>query len=109
MSNRDDFGFQMLDWTKYTRMKSKANHQKAIQHFKQLGEFEDGMVLHHIDFTMIYFDPDRYVEWRIEDLLPMTKSQHVKLHLDFARRSRLGLFDDVWMARCKNLSWVRGC
>ena len=96
-------------WTKYMRMKSKANHQKAVQHFKQLGEFEDGMVLHHIDFTMFYFDLDRYVEWIPEDLLPMTKSQHAKLHLDFARRSRLGLFDDVWMARCKNLSWFKGC
>ena len=96
-------------WTNNMRMKSKTNHAKAVQHFKQLSEFEDGMVLHHIDFTMIYFDPDRYVEWIPEDLLPMTKLQHVKLHLDFARRSRLGLFDDVWMARCKNLSWLTGC
>ena len=107
MNTWDDFRCQKLDWTKYMRMKSKANHKKAVQHFKQLCEFEDGMVLHHIDFTMIYFDPDRYVEWNPEDLLPMTKSQHVKLHLDFARRSRLGLFDDVWMARCKNLSWFK--
>ena len=109
MSNRDEFRCQTLDWTKYMRMKSKTNHKKAVQHFKQLGEFEDGMVLHHIDFTMIYFDPDRYVEWVPEDLLPMTKSQHIKLHLDFARRSRLGLFDDVWMSRCKNLSWFTDC
>ena len=109
MNTWDDFRCQKLDWTKCTWMKSKANHKKAVQHFKQLGEFEDGMVLHHIDFTMIYFDPDRYVEWIPEDLLPMTKSQHVKLHLDFARRSRLGLFDDVWMSRCKNLAWFKGC
>ena len=109
MNNRDEFRCQKLDWTNYMTTKSKANHKKAVQHFKELGEFEDGMVLHHIDFTMIYFDLDRYVEWKPEDLLPMTKSQHVKLHLDFARRSRLGLFDDVWMARCKNLSWFTGC
>ena len=95
-------------WTNYMWMKSNANHEKAVQHFKQLGEFEDGMVLHHIDFTMFYFDPDRYVEWNPEDLLPMAKSQHLKLHSDFARRSRLGLFDDVWMYRCKNLSWSTG-
>ena len=109
MNSRDEFRCQKLDWTTYMTSKSNANHKKAVQHFKQLGEFEDGMVLHHIDFTMIYFDPDRYVEWHPEDLLPMTKSQHLKLHLDFARRSRIGLFDDVWMSRCKNLSWFTSC
>ena len=96
-------------WTKYMKTKSNANHEKAVQHFKQLGEFEDSMVLHHIDFTMFYFDPDRYVEWNPEDLLPMTKLDHLRLHSDFARRSRLGLFDDVWMSRCKNLAWLTDC
>ena len=94
-----------MTWTPYMKRKSSANYAKAVQHFKDIGEFEDGMVLHHIDFTMFYFDPDRYVEWNPEDLLPMTKSQHVKLHLDFAKQSRLGLFDGVWNFRCKNLSW----
>lgn len=105
MSNRDDFRCEISHWTKYMMTKSKTNHEKAVQHFKAIGEFEDGMILHHVDFTMFYFDPDRYIEWNPEDLLPMTKSYHTKLHLDFAKRSRLGLFDDVWNFRCKNLSW----
>lgn len=55
MTNWDEFRCQKLDWTNYMRMKSKTNREKAVQHFKQLGEFEDGMALHHIDFTMIFF------------------------------------------------------
>ena len=109
MNNRDEMLEEKSHWTNYMRMKSKTNHKKAVQHFKELGEFEDGMVLHHIDFTLFYFDPDRYVEWKPEDLLPISNLDHLRLHCDFARRSRLGLFDDVWMSRCKNLSWFKGC
>lgn len=94
-----------MTWTPYMKRKSSANYAKAVQKFKDIGEFKDGMILHHVDFTMFYFDPDRYVEWNPDDLIPLTKSQHVKLHNDFSRRSSLGLFDGVWNFRCKNLSW----
>ena len=30
MNSRDDFRCQKLDWTKYMRMKSKTNHEKAV-------------------------------------------------------------------------------
>ena len=94
-----------MTWTPYMKRKSSANYAKAVQHFKDIGEFKDGMILHHVDFTMIFFDPDRYIEWNPDDLIPLTKSQHVKLHNDFSRRSSLGLFDGVWNFRCRNLSW----
>lgn len=105
MNLRDEMREEMSQWTDYMKRKSQTNHDKAVKHFKEIGEFEDGMVLHHIDFTMFYFDPDRYVEWNPEDLKPMSQTQHLRLHNDFARRSRLGLFDDVWKYRIKNLTW----
>lgn len=39
--------------------------------------------LHHIDPTMKYFDLNRYAEWRMEDVVPMKMSDHIKLHKDF--------------------------
>ena len=36
--------------------------------------------LHHIDANLKKTDRDRYDEWRIEDLVPMLKSEHTSLH-----------------------------
>ena len=38
------------------------------------------MVLHHKDPTLKYRDPERYLEWRIEDLEVMTNADHTSLH-----------------------------
>lgn len=37
-------------------------------------------VLHHKDPELRHKDPARYAEWRIEDLEPMLKSEHTRLH-----------------------------
>lgn len=38
------------------------------------------MVLHHKDPTLKYRDPQRYLEWRVEDLEVMTVREHARLH-----------------------------
>ena len=40
----------------------------------------DGLVLHHKDPTMRYNNPERYRQWNPEDLVVMTRAEHVKLH-----------------------------
>lgn len=40
----------------------------------------DGLVLHHKDPTMRYNNPERYKQWNPEDLVVMTRAEHVKLH-----------------------------
>lgn len=63
------------------------NHGKAERYFIDLGimpEKEDRTerwCLHHIDWTLKENDPERYEQWNIEDLLPMTVRQHRRLHM----------------------------
>ena len=39
-----------------------------------------GWVLHHKDPTLRHTDINRYNEWRIEDVVPMTNEEHSRLH-----------------------------
>lgn len=39
-----------------------------------------GYVLHHIDENMKYENPMRYIQWREEDVVPMSKGEHTRLH-----------------------------
>lgn len=41
---------------------------------------QDGWVLHHKDENLKQTDLQRYKEWRVDDLVPMTRSEHAKLH-----------------------------
>lgn len=64
-----------------------TNKQKAEQYFIDIGimperkDRTERWILHHIDWTMKYTNPERYEEWRVEDLLPMTIKQHQRLHM----------------------------
>ena len=53
------------------------NYIKAKEYYN----LQPGWVLHHKDVDLKKNDPERYNEWRIEDLVPMTKSEHIKYHL----------------------------
>lgn len=55
-----------------------AKWREARRHFGV--ENNPEMVLHHIDPTLRERDPERYREWRIEDLAVMTKGEHSSLH-----------------------------
>ena len=54
------------------------NHcrHSALKYFN----VQKGYVLHHKDNTLMLTDINRYIEWRPEDLVVMTLSEHSKLH-----------------------------
>lgn len=55
-------------------------HKEAREYFGVYGN--NDYVLHHKDKTLKYTDPERYAEWRIEDLEVMTREEHNKVHID---------------------------
>lgn len=56
---------------------SKRNNKKARKYFGLKG-YE--YVLHHINPDWKYNDVERYIQWNIEDLVVMSRSEHQKLH-----------------------------
>lgn len=95
---------EKFDWNDYLINKSIRNNRKARQYFKSIGEIPEYSselyVLHHIDPTMKYFDLSRYTDWRIEDLMVLTDSEHQKLHKDFERRNaEYGFLDKLMEER----------
>ena len=63
----------------------KINHTKAWCYFIASGLLpynakKNEWVLHHKDIELKYVNPARYNEWRVEDLVPMLKSEHTRLH-----------------------------
>lgn len=51
-------------------------YEKAKKYFN----LPKGWVLHHKDVELRNTDLDRYIHWLPEDLVPMTKSDHMRLH-----------------------------
>lgn len=47
-----------------------------------------GMVAHHKDQTLIYRDPDRYIQWNPIDIELMSKADHIRLHRIGKRHSQ---------------------
>lgn len=62
-------------------MAERERHEWAVGYYAGLGIWQEGMVLHHNDTTLKYRDPERYHEWRVEDLRPLTVPQHASLHM----------------------------
>lgn len=89
MDNRDGYNFNRTQKThEIMTKKEKTNHDKAVEYYKSMGIWIEGMVLHHMDPTLKYTDPGRYHEWRIGDVVPMTVEQHLRLHMSL--RNPLG-------------------
>ena len=57
---------------------NRENHDKARKYFGIYGNLEYD--LHHKDVNLINTDPDRYNEWRPEDLMVLTHIEHSRLH-----------------------------
>ena len=57
-----------------------SNRSKAYREACEYFNLPKGWVLHHKDVTLKSLNPKRYKEWRPEDLVPMTKSEHMTLH-----------------------------
>lgn len=81
-----------FEYNKYLFEKSQKYHKLAWNHFLETGDIPVDNTeiwhLHHIDPTLKYFDLSRYCEWRIDDIMPLTVADHMKLHWDFQRRER---------------------
>lgn len=65
--------------------KERKNHDYAWDLFVSIGAIPENTdkhewCLHHIDESMKYNDPERYDEWRPEDLVPMRTEDHIRLH-----------------------------
>ena len=67
------------------------NRKNAWIHFypEGNGKAKPGYVLHHKDETLRKNDPERYNEWRIEDLEMMTMSEHFLLHHKDTNKSEI--------------------
>lgn len=59
----------------------RERHDIAVDYFTALGIWTPGMVIHHTDTTLKQRDPERYHEWRVEDLRPMSIASHNSLHM----------------------------
>jgi len=70
------------------------NHRNAWGYFVSIGAIPPDAtnvdwVLHHKDPSLRKNDPERYKQWRIEDLQPMTRADHTQLHWTFKEEARL--------------------
>lgn len=97
-----------VEWSDYLIAKSKHCRKKTWNWFVQNGDIPENRYerwcLHHIDPTMKYFDLSRYAEWNADDVIPMTQSQHMKLHQDFLSRNKEYGFLDKLMVDAMNAS-----
>ena len=67
---------KVLGLTKEQKQIYNTCHKKAIEFYN----LPKGWVLHHIDPTLQHRDIERYIRWYPEDLQPMSKSEHKRLH-----------------------------
>lgn len=66
-----------------TKTISPSKAKKLAWNFFEQNGFKNhvGMVLHHKDITLKSKDPARYNQWLVEDLMPMSKVEHRRLHM----------------------------
>lgn len=58
--------------------RSRRNNIKARKYFGIYGD--NNLVLHHTDITLKTTNYERYIEWNPEDLVVVTRSEHMLLH-----------------------------
>lgn len=64
---------------------------------KELGiKGNKNLVLHHKDTTLRHNNVERYIEWRLEDIEILTKSQHSSLHLALRNKARIYEHREPW-------------
>ena len=65
-----------MELTKEQRRIYRINRKAAADYYN----LKKGWVVHHKDINMKENDIDRYIQWNVEDLVPMTRAQHRALH-----------------------------
>lgn len=69
-----------------TELEFASTEQKQLNYHnwykarKELNLIGTGLVLHHKDPNLKYTNLERYIQWNIEDLEVMTKSEHNRVH-----------------------------
>ena len=63
----------------------RINHNITFAYYQAIGKIPKNVkknewCLHHVDATLRYRDKARYDEWRVEDVVPMLKSEHTSMH-----------------------------
>ena len=53
-----------------------TNRNKCRKYYTDLGTYKSGMVLHHKIFNC-----DNYEDWKIDEIEPMDKREHSRLHM----------------------------
>ena len=74
---------EMNTYSRLTQEQRRVSMNNRNHRWKEIcGSYKGikGYVLHHVDVTMINNDPERYIEWRAEDLKMMSKRDHLRLH-----------------------------
>lgn len=69
----------MINTNQMTEEQKSINRKNHYQRKKEL-KVKPGYVLHHKDVNMRFNDIDRYIEWRPEDLVVLSLSEHTTLH-----------------------------
>ena len=86
--------FHGLDLTRDQITKYNVNHRLAVKYFESIGLLPKdrkpySYSLHHKDENLRHTDIERYIEWRIEDLIVVESSKHMKEHM-IGNTSHLG-------------------
>lgn len=81
---------QKVNLTQDQKQRSKRNRSLAYLHFfpECNGKCRKKWCLHHKDETLFYKDIERYIEWNIDDVTPMTIKDHNSLHHKNKTRSK---------------------
>ena len=73
LNNKDDPRYEQLHHIFYT------NRNICRKYYNSLGY--NGYVLHHINPFC-----DNYEEWKIDEIVPMTKEEHSRLHISIYKQ-----------------------
>ena len=70
-------------------------HKLAWKHFwpEGNGKAKSGYDLHHIDQSLRKDNPERYAEWRPEDLIMVTHAEHRKYHIPW-NKGKTGVYSE---------------
>ena len=67
--------------------KIKVNNKNKDAARKRFGIYGNpNLVLHHVNPNLMYEDPERYNEWRDEDLVVMEYGEHTALHNHLSKK-----------------------
>ena len=85
MATQNQYDINMKKLSNSMSAISKRNQRKAYKYFESISVLptnrtKNEYVLHHKDPELKHNDLMRYIEWNIDDLVVLTRSEHSRLH-----------------------------